>query len=72
MRRSRWPVVIVLLLVVTALVIWFPGRAEVAPSQVLRSPVPASVGEEGGSWYCAARDVAVGLRKTPRTRVRGR
>ena len=27
--------------------------------RVLRSPVAASVGSEGGSWYCAAADVGV-------------
>ncbi len=58
MKRSRWPVVVALLAIVAALVFWFPGRAEVAPSRVLRAPVAASVGSAGGSWYCAARDVA--------------
>ena len=47
------------LVAVAALVAWFPGRSEVAGTQVLRAPVSASVGEEGGSWYCAARDMGV-------------
>jgi hypothetical protein len=59
MKRTRWPVVILIVAAVVALVAWFPGDDEVAPSRVLRSPVAASVGSEGGSWYCAAADVAV-------------
>ena len=58
MKRTRWPVVILIVAAVVALVAWFPGDDEVAPSRVLRSPVAASVGSEGGSWYCAAADVA--------------
>ncbi len=59
MKRTRWPVVILLIAAVAALVAWFPGREGVQPSRVLRSPVAAAVGAAGGSWYCAARDVGV-------------
>ncbi|MGI9579141.1 MAG: DUF5719 family protein [Microthrixaceae bacterium] len=59
MKRTRWPVVILILVAVVALLVWFPGTDDVGPSRVLRSPVAASVGTEGGSWYCASSDVGV-------------
>lgn len=59
MKRTRWPVVTLIIVAVVALVAWFPGTDDVAPSRVLRSPVAASVGTEGGSWYCAAADIGI-------------
>lgn len=56
MTRSRWPVVVVLAVAVAALLLWWPGREGERPTEVLRSPVPASVGDGGASWYCAAPD----------------
>ncbi|MCB1270315.1 MAG: hypothetical protein KDB31_02760 [Microthrixaceae bacterium] len=58
-NRSLGVVAVLVLVAVAALVAWFPGRSEVAGTQVLRAPVSASVGDEGGSWYCAARDMGV-------------
>ncbi len=57
MKRSSGVLAVLVLVAVFALVLWFPGRSGTAPSRVLRAPVSASVGDEGGSWYCAARDV---------------
>ena len=58
---SRWARVVgvVSLAAVVATVVVFDGRTEVAPSSVPRAPVTASVGGEGGSWYCSARDICV-------------
>lgn len=59
MKRTRWPVVLLVLGAVAALVAWFPGREDVVRSDVPRSPVAAAVGDEGGSWYCAAVGIGV-------------
>lgn len=53
-------VALVLVVAVAALVAWFPGRDGTSPSRVLRAPLPADVGSQGGSWYCAARDIGAG------------
>ncbi len=58
---SRWARIlgVLSLAAVVALVVVFEGRADVAPSSVPRASVTASVGDEGGSWYCATRDLGI-------------
>ena len=51
--------VLLVLGAVAALVAWFPGRDGVERSDVPRSPIAATVGDEGGSWYCAAVGIGV-------------
>lgn len=60
MSRAAGVVAVILVGAVVAMVAWFPGHSEVSESRVLRAPMSASVGTEGGSWYCAARDVGAG------------
>ncbi|MEZ5239896.1 MAG: DUF5719 family protein [Microthrixaceae bacterium] len=50
----------VLVVAVAAMVAWFPGRSDVGRTRVLRAPLSAAVGAEGGSWYCAVRDIGAG------------
>ena len=59
MNRTRWPVVIVIAAALVALVVSFGGHDDVTESRVLRSPVAAAVGSQGGSWYCAVADTGV-------------
>lgn len=60
MNRSVGVLAAVLVASVIAMVAWYPGHSEISPSRVLRAPMSASVGDEGGSWYCAARDIGSG------------
>lgn len=60
MNRVVSVLAVVLVASAVAMVAWFPGHADVSPARVLRAPVSAVVGSEGGSWYCAARDVGAG------------
>lgn len=60
MNRGVAVASLVLVGAVIAIVAWFPGHEDVSESRVLRAPLSASVGTEGGSWYCAARDVGAG------------
>lgn len=60
MNRRVNVLAVVLVASVVAMVSWYSGHSEVSPSRVLRAPMSASVGADGGSWYCAARDVGAG------------
>lgn len=60
MTRRASILAVVLVVSVAAMVAWYSGHSEVSPSRVLRAPMSASVGADGGSWYCAARDVGAG------------
>ncbi|MFV0316664.1 MAG: DUF5719 family protein [Microthrixaceae bacterium] len=59
MNRGTRLLGVVALAATIAMVVYFGGREEVAPSSVPRASVTAVVGQEGGSWYCAARDTGV-------------
>lgn len=60
MNRTVGVVAVALVASVAAIVWMSPGHSEVTPSRVLRAPMSASVGADGGSWYCAALDVGAG------------
>ncbi|MCZ7631708.1 MAG: hypothetical protein M5U19_22775 [Microthrixaceae bacterium] len=60
MNRRVGVLAVLLVACVVAMIAWFPGHSEVTPSRVLRAPMSASVGSDGGSWYCAGRDVGAG------------
>lgn len=62
MKSPRIVVGLVILALVGAMVMWWPGSDAADPVAVPRPPGPAVVGEgqgTGGSWFCAASSIGV-------------